>query len=632
MKHHDRNHEEGKGSENDNDEMKEEEKQRHEEEEHYGLPPFPYQITHTPGGGSSGGGLVATLLHTAQLQEWEAFRKEIAVARATAKEREVRLAAMKRMEETRTRDLEAMETKLRQLQQELDEARKAAAAPYANGHSSSSSSRTFVGQFGKQMQALQRQVHSLTTSLPQLEARMSTLTGRDAADTKARAACTAGLEQCHMLLQSSQTAADSALAQSQRLGAALTRVTQEKEKLTVQVQEHTAREANLIETLRHKERTLQETYSNEKEAVQALDKERVTSRQKDEEITSLLTELSAVRARNLDLSFRLNEAAEAREDAHRLRIELDGFNATLGEKDEAFQQVSEKKVELERQVAKLARNLEEEHRVVRERREEIGALKKELQESRLLSQLLSRRTAGAAGAGVGVGGGGGGRGGGEKMKKRHFSRAVVEDYDEGELTEAGMPRKLQRQQQQQQVGEGEEEEEKEEEEEEEENEEEEEKMEKGLRRTGRTRGQQQQQQQQQGEEEGRLKEKKEKEMDEERASGLTDCGDPFFFGEEQEKLQVKAPTSQRYATGGMERGGGVKQHLNKKKTTTMKKKKRIGGGKNGANGTCKQCEQKPSGLSYLCQLCLQEVCAECVKEGVDGAGPTSRGFLCMECQ
>eukprot|EP00624_Nannochloropsis_granulata_P007324 evm.model.NODE_7173_length_8571_cov_21.853226.6 len=186
MKHHDHNYEERKRSESGSDEEEEEEKQPHEKEEHYCLPPFLYQITNPPGGsGSGGGGLVATLLHTAQLQEWEAFRQEIAEARAIANEREVRLAAMKQMEETRSRDLEAMETKLRELQHELDEARKAAAAPDANGPSFSSSFLIFTGQHVKQIQALQGQVQALTTSfLPQLEARMSTLTARDAADTK----------------------------------------------------------------------------------------------------------------------------------------------------------------------------------------------------------------------------------------------------------------------------------------------------------------------------------------------------------------------------------------------------------------------------------------------------------------
>eukprot|EP00624_Nannochloropsis_granulata_P003436 evm.model.NODE_27326_length_11367_cov_20.212545.1 len=128
------------------------------------------------------------------------------------------------------------------------------------------------------------------------------------------------------------------------------------------------------------------------------------------------------------------------------------------------------------------------------------------------------------------------------------------------------------------------------------------------------------------------------EKEEGKESEVMDSGDPFFFGEEQGKLLVKAPTSQRKTTGVMEEGGGVKQQVNKEKkkttttTTTKKKKKKKGNERNGANGACKQCEQKPSGLSYLCQSCLQEVCAECVKEGGGSAGATSRGFLCGECQ
>jgi len=604
MKHHDRDHdhEEDEGSESgsEEEEEEEEEEQQHgdeEEEEHHGLPPFLCQNPNTPGSGS---GLVATLLHTAQLQEWEAFRQEIATARATVNEREVRLAALKQVEETRTRELEVMQTKLRGLQHEFDEARKAAAAPHASGGSSSSSFRTFAGQHAKQMQALQGQVQVLTTSfLPQLEARMSTLSARDAADSKAQAACTAGLERCHALLQASQTAAEAALTQSKRLGEALTRVTQEKEKLTTEVKERTAREANLNENLRNKETLLQEMRLHQSEATQALDKERASGRKKDEEVTFLFSELSTVRARNVDLSFHLNEAAEAREEGLRLRVELDTFKATLREKQEAFQRVSEKKMELEEQVSKQARELEQERRVVRERGQEVGALKKELQESRLLSQLLSRRTAGttagtagaaAAGGGGGAGGGGAGGagagGGGQKAKKRLFSRVVLEDDDEDEVEEVVPPKMKQQQQRQRQQ----------------------------------QQQQQQQQQHQHQQQQGGREEGKEKEKERGKEREMMDTSDPFFFGEEQEKLQIKAPAIQRKETGRMEGGGAEKQQKKKGKE------------KNSTDGACKQCKEKPSGLSYLCQLCLQEVCAECVKEEGGSSGASSRGFVCEECQ
>ena len=121
MKHHrhnnDPNHheeeEEGSGSE---EEEEKEEEEGHEEQ---------HQQQHNPNAPAPDG-LVATLLRTAQMQEWEAFRQEVAAARPAVQEKEVRLAAIKKVEETRTRELGAIHAKLRGLQHELDDARKAA--------------------------------------------------------------------------------------------------------------------------------------------------------------------------------------------------------------------------------------------------------------------------------------------------------------------------------------------------------------------------------------------------------------------------------------------------------------------------------------------------------------------------
>lgn len=511
--------------------------------------------------------LVACLFKTAQLYEWEVLKQELAAARAMVHEREVRLAALKQCDEARIQEREKMQAKVQVLQHELEQAQMESPTYNSGRHTSPYFSSKVSAEHLEQVQGLQRELKTLTCStLPQLDSRMDMLVTQAITDENARVECMAGLKRCHEMLQESQVNGEATLKQLHLLGKALSLATKEKESLKVEIVDRVAQVKKLSESLQAQNTLLQDLRRQQSELTAAFEKERSYCRKKDEEVSQLLSELASLRARNLDLSFRLNEAAQVREEGHCLRVELERLKKLHAESEEAYSRSCIEREKMEEEAREKKREMMDERRLLRERNEEVASLRKELQESRLLNQLLSRRTAAGSRGVMDASKGKKDMEDEQRNKKRSVSRVVQEDEDDGEVGKIADLEEV-------------------------------EKLEEGEKREAFT------------------------------------ATDPFDFGEGCQRLAVKAPAVQRKNATfnpneeNWKKGEGGEGP--RKKTYKKQQKQQA---KEANTELCKQCTKRSLGLSYVCQLCLQEVCANCVKDNGRRAVATSRGFVCQDCQ